>query len=88
MATIDLHAQLRSSHHSRVYILVIDLIFLTINIARRVGSDGSMSASCSAGPGFDPGGVVNFHLRIFNLEIRRGGDVHFLIARLYITWLD
>ena len=28
------------------------------------------------------GGVVNFHLKIFNLGARRGGDVHFLIARL------
>ena len=28
-----------------------------------------------------PGGVVDFHLKIFNLEARRGGDVHFLIAR-------
>ena len=27
-----------------------------------------------------PGGVVNFHLKIFNLGARRGGDVHFLIA--------
>ena len=35
-----------------------------------------------------PGGVVNFHLKIFNLRARRGGDVHFLIARLYITGLD
>ena len=35
-----------------------------------------------------PGGVVNFHLKIFNLGVRRGGDVHFLIARLYITALD
>ena len=35
-----------------------------------------------------PGGVVNFHLKIFNLGARRGGDVHFLIARLYITDLD
>ena len=35
-----------------------------------------------------PGGVVNFHLKIFNIEARRGGDVHFLIARLYITGLD
>ena len=34
------------------------------------------------------GGVVNFHLKIFNLGARRGGDVHFLIARLYITHLD
>ena len=32
-----------------------------------------------------PGEVVNFHLKIFNLGARRGGDVHFLIARLYIT---
>ena len=35
-----------------------------------------------------PGGLVNFHLKIFNLEARRGGDVHFLIARFYITGLD
>ena len=35
-----------------------------------------------------PDGVVNFHLKIFNLRARRGGDVHFLIARLYITGLD
>ena len=32
-----------------------------------------------------PGGIVNFHLKIFNLGARRDGDVHFLIARLYIT---
>ena len=35
-----------------------------------------------------PGEVVNFHLKIFNLGASRGGDVHFLIARLYITVLD
>ena len=35
-----------------------------------------------------PGRVVHFHLKIFNLRARRGGDVHFLIARLYITVLD
>ena len=35
-----------------------------------------------------PGGVVNFNLKIFNLGARRGGHVHFLIARLYITVLD
>ena len=40
--------------------------------ARRAGSDGSMSASGSAGPGFDPGGVVNFHFKIFNLGARMG----------------
>ena len=48
--------------------------------ARRAGSDGNMSASGSAGSGLDPGGVVNFHSKIFNLAVRRGGDVHFLIA--------
>ena len=35
-----------------------------------------------------PGGVVNFHLKIFNVGARRDGDVHILIARLYITGLD
>ena len=35
-----------------------------------------------------PGGVVNFNLKIFNLGARRGGDVHFLTSRLYITGLD
>ena len=28
-----------------------------------------------------PGGIVNFHLKILNLGARKGGDVHFLIAR-------
>ena len=56
--------------------------------ARRAGSDGSMSASGSAGPEFDPGGIVNFNLKMFNLGARRGGDVNFIIARLYITVLD
>ena len=57
-----------------------------LNIARCGGSDGSMSASGSAGS--IPGGLINFHLKIFNLGARRDGDVHFLIARLYITGLD
>ena len=35
-----------------------------------------------------PGGVVNIHMKIFNLGARRGGDAHFLIARIYITSLD
>ena len=56
--------------------------------ARRAGSDGSMSASGSTGPGIDSGGVVNFHLKIFNLGARRDGDLHFLIARFYIIVLD
>ena len=38
--------------------------------------------------GLIPGRVVNFNLIIFNLRARRGGDVHFLIARVYITCLD
>ena len=38
--------------------------------------------------GLIPGEVINFHLKIFNLKARRCGDVHFLIARLYITGLD
>ena len=38
--------------------------------------------------GSNPGGVVNFHLKIFNLGARRAEDVYFLIARLYITGLD
>ena len=38
--------------------------------------------------GLIPGGVVDFHLKIFYLGARRGGDVHFLITRLYITGLD
>ena len=64
-----------------------------VYIARRAGSDSSMSASGSAGPGFYPRrgskfSFENFHLKIFNLGARRGGDVHFLIARLYITCLD
>ena len=50
--------------------------FLNVSLARCAGSDGSMSASGSAGPGFDP------------RRGSRGGDVHFLITRLYITGLD
>ena len=35
-----------------------------------------------------PGEVIYFRLKIFNCGARNGGDVHFLIARLYITSLD
>ena len=35
-----------------------------------------------------PGGVINFYLKMINLGARRGGDVHILFARLYITGLD
>ena len=56
--------------------------------SHRAGSDGSMPASGSAGQGFDPGGLVNFDLKIFSLGARKYGDVQFLIARLYITVLD
>ena len=48
---------------------VLKLLYM---YACRAGSDGSMFVSGSAGPGFDPGGVVNFHLKIFNLGTRRG----------------
>ena len=54
----------------------------------RAGSDGSTSATSSAGPGFDPRQGRKFSFETFNLGARRGGDVHFLIARLYITGLD
>ena len=64
------------------------LYYNIMNLARRASSDGSISASGLVGLGFDPGGVVNSHLEIFNLGARRGGDVHFLIVRLYITGLD
>ena len=40
------------------------------------------------GRGSIPGGVADFHLKIFNPGARRGGYVHILIARLYITGLD
>ena len=53
---------------------------LLFTIARRAGSDGSMSASGSTGLGFNPWQV--------NLGARRGGDVHFLITRLNFTGLD
>ena len=56
--------------------------------ARRIGSDGSMSASGSAVPGFNPRRGGNFNLKIFNLGARKGGDVHYIIARLYIKGLD
>ena len=73
----------KSTHFKNLCLLIF------IYIAHRAGSDGSMSASCSAGPGFDPWHPgVNFHLKIFNFGARRGGDVHFLIATLYITGLD
>ena len=58
------------------------------NEARRAGSDGSMSASGSAGPGFDPRLGSKFSFENFQPWGRRGGVVHFLIARLYITGLD
>ena len=47
-----------------------------------------MSASGSEGPGFDPRQGSKFILKIINLGTRRGGDVQFLIARLFITVLD
>ena len=67
----------------------LSCVFLTFyERARRAGSDGSMSASGSAGPGFDPRWGSKFSFENIHLGARRGGDVHFLIARLYITGLD
>ena len=57
-------------------------------IVPRAGSDGSMSASHSAGPGFDSWRGSKFSFENFLSRARRGGDLHFLIARLYITVLD
>ena len=35
-----------------------------------------------------PSGVINFHMKIFNLGARRGGDVHFLNARFTsLVWI-
>ena len=56
--------------------------------ARLARSDGSMSASDSAGLGFGPRQGSKFSFEIFKLGARRGGDVHFLITGLYITVLD
>ena len=47
-----------------------------------------MSVSGSAGPRFNPWWGSKYYLKVFNLGARRGGDVHFLIARLYITVLN
>ena len=73
---------------STIFFPTLFALFTLTGRARCVGSDGSMSASDSAGPGSIPSGVVNFNLKIFSLGARRGGDVHFLIARLHITGLD
>ena len=69
-------------------LVVRNLRFNFFLYVSRAGSDGSMFASGSAGPGFDPRRGSKFYLKIFNLGARRGGDIHFLIARLYITCLD
>ena len=71
-----------------MYANCILFLFIFSSQARRANSDGGMSGSGSAGPGLVPGEVVKFNLKIFNLRARRGGDVHFIIARLYMTGLD
>ena len=60
---------------------IVSIVFI-LNLACLAGSDGSMFASGSAGPGLDPRRGSKFSFEIFNLGARRGGDVHFLIARL------
>ena len=81
--------------NTTIFSIINNIIVLTkfkiqyyTHTARRAGSDGSMCASGSAGLGFDPRQVSKFYLKIFNLGARRGGDIHFLIARLYIAVLD
>ena len=64
------------------------MVFNISGVARRAGSDGSMSASGSASPGFDPRRGGKFSFENFQPRATRGGDVHFLIARLYVTVLD
>ena len=64
------------------------ILSIVLRSARRAGSDGSMSASGSAGPGIDPRRGSNFSFENFQPGARRGGDVHFLIARLHFTVLD
>ena len=69
--------------------LALHAILIFTILARRAGSDGSMSSFWFSRSGFrSPAGVINFHLKIFNLGARRVGDVHFIIARLYIKGLD
>ena len=51
---------------------IADMALLTevqhLRIYPRAGSDGSMSATGSAGPGFDPRRDVNFRLQNFQLR--------------------
>ena len=66
-------------------------IILEINIKMELAALAHMVVSLPLVQqvrGSIPGRVVNFLLKIFNLGARRGGDVHFLIARLYVIVLD
>ena len=54
------------------------------SIAPRAGSDGSISASGLAGPGFDPRRGSKFSFENFQPRARRGGDVHFLIRSMHV----
>ena len=67
----------------KLYLVHENIEVNILNIARRASSDDSMSSSGSAGLGFDPRRGSKF-----NLGAKRGGNLHFLIARLYITGLD
>ena len=68
------------SKYSQVYFLILQLAALVQMVA--------CLPLVQQIRGSIPVGVVTFHLKIFNLGARRGGDVHFLIARLYIRVLD
>ena len=62
-------------------------IFSTMNTSKMLAALTQMIACLplvQQGRGSIPGGLK----KIFNLRARRGGDVHFLIARLYIIGLN
>ena len=65
--------------------------FIVLHLSRKLAALAQMVACLPLVQevwGSIPGGVVDFNLKIFNFRARRAGDVHFLIARLYITVLD
>ena len=80
---LKINACMKYMKYFRAQEVIINVPTDNLVKACRAGSDGSMSASGSAGPGFDP-----WRGSKFSFGARRGGDVHFLITRLYITGLD
>ena len=54
-------------HHTQPQANILSILYYK-NSARLAGSDGSMSASGSAGPGFDPRRGIKFSLENFQLR--------------------